>query len=75
MLMQRHGVGCYTSQARQKWANRHNENLLYTAEAAAAIGEAVAGVAYPHHNLDEAWKHVLFDLKSQLPMGASEIRL
>ncbi|MFC1525423.1 alpha-mannosidase, partial [Candidatus Latescibacterota bacterium] len=54
-------TGCYTSQARQKWANRHNENLLYTAEAAAVIGEAVAGVAYPHQNLDQAWKHVLFD--------------
>jgi len=54
-------TGCYTSQARQKWANRHNENLLYTAEAAAAIGERVAGVEYPGHNLDEAWKHVLFD--------------
>ena len=54
-------TGCYTSQARQKWANRHNENLLYTAEAAAAIGQSVAGVEYPSHNLDEAWKHVLFD--------------
>ena len=31
-------TGCYTSQARQKWANRHGENLLYAAEAAATIG-------------------------------------
>jgi alpha-mannosidase len=54
-------TGCYTSQARQKWANRHGENLLYAAEVAATIGSRAAGVAYPHHNLDEAWKHLLFD--------------
>jgi alpha-mannosidase len=54
-------TGCYTSQARQKWANRHGENLLYAAEAAATIGEQVAGVPYPRHNLEEAWKHLLFD--------------
>jgi alpha-mannosidase len=54
-------TGCYTSQARQKWANRHGENLLYAAEAAATVGSRVADVAYPHHNLDEGWKHLLFD--------------
>jgi alpha-mannosidase len=54
-------TGCYTSQARQKRANRHGENLLYAAEVAATVGSQVAQVAYPHHNLDEAWKHLLFD--------------
>jgi len=54
-------TGCYPSQARQKWANRHGENLLYAAEAAATIGEQVAGVPYPRENLEEAWKHLLFD--------------
>ncbi len=54
-------AGCYTSQARQKWANRHGENLLYTAEAAAIIGERLAGVPYPQENLDEAWRSVLFE--------------
>jgi alpha-mannosidase len=53
--------GCYTSQARLKWANRHGENLLYAAEAAATVGQRVAGVAYPRHNLEEAWVHLLFD--------------
>jgi alpha-mannosidase len=53
--------GCYTSQARIKGANRHGENLLYAAEAAAAIGERVAGVSYPRCNLEAAWKHVLFN--------------
>ena len=54
-------TGCYTSQAWQKQANRHGENLLYAAEAAATVGSRVADVAYPHHNLDAAWKHLLFD--------------
>ena len=54
-------TGCYTSQARQKWANRHGENLLYAAEVAATLGKQIAQVSYPHHNLDEGWKHLLFD--------------
>lgn len=54
-------TGCYTSQARQKWANRHGENLLFAAEVAATLGDRLAGVAYPHSNLEKAWKHLLFD--------------
>jgi alpha-mannosidase len=54
-------TGCYTSQARIKWANRHGENLLYAAEAAATIGAQVAEVSYPGRNLEEAWRHLLFD--------------
>jgi len=54
-------TGCYTSQARQKWANRHGENLLFTAEVAATLGDRLAGVAYPQENLEDAWEHLLFD--------------
>jgi len=54
-------TGCYTSQARQKWANRHGENLLFAAEVAATLGDRLAGVEYPRENLDDAWKHLLFD--------------
>lgn len=54
-------TGCYTSQARQKWANRHGENLLYTAEAAAVLGDRLAGVPYPHENMRQAWIKVLFN--------------
>ncbi|MCU0519959.1 MAG: hypothetical protein MUF84_04620, partial [Anaerolineae bacterium] len=53
--------GCYTSQARQKEANRHSENLMFAAEAAAVLGERLAGVAYPQDNLVEAWHSLLFD--------------
>ena len=54
-------TGCYTSQARQKWANRRGENLLYTAEATAVAGARLAGVPYPQADLEQAWKHLLFD--------------
>ncbi|MGC9396634.1 MAG: alpha-mannosidase [Anaerolineae bacterium] len=54
-------TGCYTSQARQKWANRRGENLLYTAEAAAVIGVRLADVPYPQANLEAAWRNLLFD--------------
>lgn len=53
-------TGCYTSQARHKWANRHGENLLFTAETAAVLGERIAGVPYPCQNLEEAWRALLF---------------
>jgi alpha-mannosidase len=53
-------TGCYTSQARQKWGNRHGENMLFTAEVAALVGDRVAGVSYPHGNLDQAWRDLLF---------------
>ncbi len=53
--------GCYTSQARQKWANRHGENLLFAAEAAATLGDRLAEVPYPHANLETAWRYLLFD--------------
>jgi len=54
-------TGCYTSQARQKWANRRGENLLYTAEAAAVLGARLADVPYPQANLETAWRKLLFD--------------
>ncbi|MFN2284264.1 MAG: glycoside hydrolase family 38 C-terminal domain-containing protein, partial [Anaerolineae bacterium] len=54
-------AGCYTSQARQKWANRHGENLLYIAETAAVIGAQLADVPYPQANLEAAWRNLLFD--------------
>lgn len=54
-------AGCYSSQARQKEANRHGEHLLVAAEVAAALGDRFAGVPYPYDNLETAWRSVLFD--------------
>lgn len=54
-------AGCYTSQARQKQANRQGENILYGAEAAATIGDCILAVPYPYKNLEAAWQQLLFD--------------
>ncbi len=54
-------AGCYSSQARQKEANRHGEHLLIAAEAAATLGDRLADVPYLYENLEEAWRAVLFD--------------
>jgi alpha-mannosidase len=54
-------AGCYSSQARQKEANRHGEHLLMAAEAAATLGDRLADVTYPYENLEGAWRAILFD--------------
>lgn len=54
-------VGCYTSQAWQKEANRHGENLMAAAEAAATLGDCLADVPYPEATLREGWHDLLFD--------------
>ena len=53
--------GCFTSQAWQKEANRHGENLMQTAEAAAVLGDRLVGVPYPEANLRQGWLNLLFD--------------
>ena len=54
-------AGCYTSQARQKEANRHGENLLYTAEVAASLGDRHCKSFLSIFNLEAAWRQLLFD--------------
>ncbi len=54
-------AGCYSSQARQKEANRRGEHLLVASEVAATLGDCLADVPYPYDNLEEAWRAVLFD--------------
>jgi len=54
-------AGCYTSQAWQKEANRHGENLMAAAEAAAVLGDRLADVPYPEATLQEGWRNLLFD--------------
>jgi alpha-mannosidase len=34
---------------------------MYAAEAAATLGRQIADVPYPQENLEEAWRHLLFD--------------
>jgi len=53
-------TGCYTTQTRIKRANRLAENLLGSAEAAAALAWRVAGRAYPTEAFRQAWIDAIF---------------
>lgn len=50
--------GTYTTQSRNKRANRKSEFLLRDAEMAAGLAWAVKGLKYPHDEITKAWKTV-----------------
>ena len=56
-----HSSGCYSAHSGIKRWNRRTENLLQRAEKWCAVAEAVAGQPYPHEQLREAWKLLLFN--------------
>jgi alpha-mannosidase len=56
-----HAVGCYAAHSGIKRWNRRAEHLLQRAEKWCAVASAVADVPYPHAELTEAWKLVLFN--------------
>ncbi len=60
LLMTRHGVGCYTSQAAMKRWNRKNELLADATERACVIANLVAGEPYPKDDLRETWIRFLW---------------
>ena len=56
-----HAAGCYTAHSGIKRWNRRTENLLQRAEKWCAIAEAVTQQPYPHDELRDAWKLLLFN--------------
>ena len=60
LLMDRHGVGCYTSQAAMKLYNRKNEQLADAAERAAVVADWTGGQAYPMETITESWKRFIW---------------
>ena len=60
LLMDVHGVGCYTSQAGMKKLNRKNESLGTAAEKAAAAAELLGGNSYPAEALRENWQRFIW---------------
>ncbi|GHT51509.1 alpha-mannosidase [Bacteroidia bacterium] len=60
LLMDVHGVGCYTSQAAMKLFNRRNEQLADAAERASVAAEVLGGVEYPADELRENWQRFLW---------------
>jgi len=60
LLMTRHGVGCYTSQAAMKRWNRKNEQLADATERAAVIASTLGGYTYPREELKDTWIRFLY---------------
>ena len=60
LVMTRHGVGCYTSQAAMKRWNRRCEVLGDAAERAAALAWWLGAQPYPHAELERAWTRFLW---------------
>lgn len=60
LLMDVHGVGCYTSQAAMKHFNRRNEHLADAAERASSVAEILGGLEYPSDALRENWQRFLW---------------
>lgn len=64
--------GTYTTQARNKRANRKSEFLLHDAEFLAALAATLdAGYAYPHQDLHHAWELVCLNQFHDIIPGSS----
>lgn len=62
--------GVYTSQARTKWNNRRNEELLLNTEKFSSIA-GLYGAKYPADDLNYGWKKVLFNQFHDILSGSS----
>ena len=60
LVMTRHGVGCYTSQAAMKRWNRKNELLGNAAERASVMADRLGGLSYPREELRDMWVRILW---------------
>lgn len=58
--LQRHAVGCYTSECEIKKGNRLSESALITCEKVTSLGSFLWGVNYPSKQLTSAWEKILF---------------
>jgi alpha-mannosidase len=59
--LQHHSRGCYTSHSGIKRWNRRAENLLLRAEKWCVVADRLGTHVYPHAELTQAWKLVLFN--------------
>jgi len=62
--------GVYTSQARTKWNNRRNEEMLLNTEKFSSIA-SLYGANYPAEDLNYGWKKVLFNQFHDILSGSS----
>ena len=68
--LQHHSSGCYSVNSTIKRTNRQVENLLMAAEKMSLVANWVTGQPYPH-DLDKAWKNVLFNQFHDVMAGTS----
>ncbi|MFD0717593.1 alpha-mannosidase [Paenibacillus sp. GCM10027626] len=66
-------TGCYSSQTRIKLANRVGETILTEAETFRAVASAAERLPYPAEQLEEAWRHVLFNQFHDILPGSGVI--
>jgi alpha-mannosidase len=59
--LQHHSPGCYTTHSGIKRWNRRAENLLQRAEKWCSIADVLGAQPYPHPELTQAWKLLLFN--------------
>lgn len=59
--LQHHAPGCYTTHSGIKRWNRRAENLLLRAEKWSVIADSLGARPYPHDELTQAWKLLLFN--------------
>jgi alpha-mannosidase len=59
--LQHHARGCYTTHSGVKRWNRRAENLLQRAEKWSLVADVVGARSYPHADLEQAWKLLLFN--------------
>jgi alpha-mannosidase len=59
--LQYHAAGCYTTHSGIKRWNRRAEHLLLRAEKWSAVAESLGLQPYPHAELTQAWKLLLFN--------------
>jgi len=63
--------GTYTTQARNKRANRKSELLYRDAELFASMAQALLGRPYPHQPLNEGWELILLNQFHDIIPGSS----
>lgn len=63
--------GTYTTQARNKRANRKSEFLLHDAEFIATLASLIANYQYPNAQFNEAWKTVCLNQFHDIIPGSS----
>lgn len=60
LLMDVHGVGCFTSQTAMKYYNRRNEELAGAAERASVAADWAGAYPYDGEKLNEIWKRFIW---------------